>query len=65
MITSKDSVYSVPIGNYCGFVINLSLVVIEADGSRSLMAMNFLCFTGRLTDFSDSELPNSTVIGVT
>ena len=66
VITSKDSVYSVPIGNYCGFVMTLSLMMIDADGSRSLMAMKiFLCFTGRLTEFSDSELPNSTVIGVT
>ena len=57
--------YSVPIGNSWGFVITLSLLVIEANISRSLMAMKiFLCFTERLTKFSDSELPNSTVIGV-
>ena len=50
VITSKYSVYSVPIRNSCGFVINLFLMAIEADGSRSLMAMiSFLCFTGRLT----------------
>ena len=63
---TKDSVYSVPIGNYFGCVITLSLIVIEADGSRSLIAMKIiLCFTGRLTEFSDSELPNSKVIEVT
>ena len=65
IMTSKDSVYSVPIGNCCGVVMTLSLIVIEADGSRSLMAMKiFQCFTGRLTEFSDSELPNSTVMEV-
>ena len=31
VITSKDSVYSVPNGNYCGLVIALSLIMIEAD----------------------------------
>ena len=66
VITSKDSVYSVPIGDSCGFVITLSLMVIETDGSMSLMAMKiFLCLTERLTELSDSELPNSTMIGVT
>ena len=65
VMTSKDSVYTVPIGDSCGFVITLSLIVIEADGSRSLMTMKiFRCFTGRLTEFSDSELPSSTVMGV-
>ena len=64
-MTSKDSVYAVPIGNSRGFVITLSLIVIEVDGSRRLMAMKIVrCFTGRLTEFSDSELPNSTVMGV-
>ena len=48
VITSKYFVYSVPIGNSCGFVITLSLMVVEANGSRSLMAMKkILCFTGR------------------
>ena len=64
-MTSKDSVYAVPIGNSCDFVITLSLIVIETDGSRSLMAMkNFRYFTGRLMEFFDSEFPNSTVMGV-
>ena len=61
VITSKYSMYSVPIRNSCGFVITLSLIVIEADGLRSLMS-KIPCFTGRLTEFSDSELPNATVI---
>ena len=63
VMTSKDSAYAVPIGNFCGFVIILSLIVIEADESRSLMVMKICrCFTGRLTECSDSQLPNSTVI---
>ena len=45
--------------------MTFSLMVIDAEGSKSLIAMKiFLCFTGRFTKFSDSELPNSTVIGV-
>ena len=65
VITSKYSVYSVPIGNSVGLVMTLSLMVIDAERSRSLIARNiFLCFTGRFTEVSDSELPNSTVIGV-
>ena len=36
VMTSKDLVYVVPIGNSCGFVITLSLVVIEADGVNGL-----------------------------
>ena len=65
VMTTKASVYTVPIGNSCGFVITLSLTVIEADGSRSLMAMKiFRYFTGRLMEFFDSEFPNSTVMGV-
>ena len=48
-----------------GLVTTLSLMVIDAEESRSLIARNiFLCFTGRFTEFSDSELPNSAVIGV-
>ena len=40
--------------------MTLSLLVMEAAGSMSLIAMKiFLCFTGRFTEFSDSELPNS------
>ena len=36
------------------------------DGSRSLRAAKILrCFTGRFTELSDSELPNSTVTEVT
>ena len=64
-MTSKDSVYSVPVGNFCRFVMTLSLIVIKADGSRSLMAMKICrCFTRRLMEFSDSKLPSSTVMGV-
>ena len=62
-MTLKDSVYTVPIGKFCGIVITLSLIVMEADGSRSLMMMKiFRCFTSRLTELSDLELPNSTVM---
>ena len=36
------------------------------EGSRILRAANSLrCLTGRFTEFSESELPNSTVTGVT
>ena len=65
VITSNDSMYSVPIGNSRGLVITLSVMAMEANESSSLMAMKiFRYFTGRLTGFSDSELPNSTVIVV-
>ena len=65
VMTSKYSMYSVPIGNSWGLVMTLSLIVIEEEGSRSLIAMKKnLCFTGRFTEFPVSELPNSTVIGV-
>ena len=58
-------VYSVPIGNYSGFVMTFHLIVMEADRSSSLIAMKILqCYTRRFTEFSESELPNSTVIGV-
>ena len=40
-------------GDRCGWIEKF-------DGDK-----DFLCFTGRLTGFSDSELPNSTVIAVT
>ena len=64
-MTSKYSIYSVPIGNSLELVMTLFLMVIDAEGSRRLIARKiFLCFTGRFTEFSDSELPNSTVIGV-
>ena len=37
----------------------------EAAGSRSLITMKiFLSFTRRFTEFSDSELTNSTAMGV-
>ena len=36
----------------------------DSDESRSLRAANSLrCFTGRFTELSDLELPNSTVTG--
>ena len=64
-MTSNNSVYSVSIGNSRGLVMTLFFMVVEVDESSSLMAMEiFRCFTGRFTEFSDSELPNSTVIGV-
>ena len=66
VIMSEDSVYAVPIGNSYGFVVTLSLMVIEVDGSKILMAMKmFLYFIGGLTEFSVSMPPNSMVIGVT
>ena len=66
VIMSKDSVYAVPIENSYGFVVTLSLMVIEVDGSKILMAMKmFLYFTGGLTEFSVSMPPNTTVLGVT
>jgi len=65
VMTSNNSVYSVSIGNSRGLVMTLSFMVMEADGSSSLIAMKiFRCYTGRFTEFSDSELLNSTVIGV-
>ena len=39
VMTSKYSMYSVPIGNSWGLVMTLSLIVIEEEGSRSLIAM--------------------------
>ena len=54
VMISKYSVYSIPIGNCCGFVLTLSLMMMEVDGSS----------TGRFTEFSESELSKSTVIGV-
>ena len=44
----------------------VSLIVMDSDGSRSLRAANSLrYFTGRFTELSNSELPNSMVTGVT
>lgn len=44
----------------------VSLVMMEKEGSRILSAANSLrCFTGRLTEFSESEVPNSMMTGVT
>ena len=64
-MTSKYSVYSVPIGNSWGLVMTLSLMAIDAEESRILIAMKiFLCFTGRFTEFSNSELPNYMVMRV-
>ena len=39
VMTSKYSMYSVPIGNSWGLVMTLSLIVIEEEGSRSLIAL--------------------------
>ena len=64
-MTSNISVYLVPIGNVTKLVVTLSFIVMEAEGSSSLMAIKILrCFTGRFTVFSDSEFLNSSVIGV-
>ena len=41
-MTSNNSVYSVSIGNSRGLVMTLSFMVMEADGSSSLIAMNIL-----------------------
>ena len=55
----------VPIGNSLGWLIVVSLMVMEIDGSKTFKAANnFRCFTGRFTELSESELPNSTVTGV-
>ena len=44
----------------------VSLIVIDSDGSRRLRAVNDIrCFARKFTELSDSELPNSTVTGVT
>ena len=44
--------------------MTLSFMVMESDGSNSFMAKKiFRCFSGKLTEFSDSEILNSTVIG--
>ena len=60
------SVYVVPIGNSPGWLKVVSLILMDRDESRSLRAVKSLrCFTGIFTELSDSELPNSTVTGVT
>ena len=66
LITSKVSVYAVSTGNSLGWLIVVSLMVMEIDGSKTFKAANnFRCFTGRFTELSESELPNSTMAGVT
>ena len=66
LITSKVSVYAVPIGDSPGWLIVVSLMVMEIDGSRIFkVANNFRCFMGRFTELSESELPNFAVTGVT
>ena len=63
---SNVFVYLVPIGIYPGRLMVMSLIMMDGEGSRSLRAANNLrCFTGRFTKLSDSELPNSTLTGVT
>ena len=65
VMTSNNSVYSIPIGNSRRLVITLSLMVMEVNGSSILTTKKICrCFIGRFTEFFDSELPNSTVIGV-
>ena len=42
------------------------LIVMDIDGSKSLRAANNVrCFTGKCTQLFESELPNSTVTGMT
>ena len=51
----KFSVYTVPIGNYPGWLKVVSLIVMDRDGSRSLRTTNSLrCFTERFTELLDS-----------
>ena len=62
---SNLSVYSVPSGNSTGLVMTLSFIVMETEGSSSLMTIEILrCFTRKFTVLSDLELPNSTLIAV-
>ena len=64
VITSNASVYSVPIGDSTGLVMILSFMVMEVEGSSSLMVIKTLrYFTRRFTVFYNLELPNSTMIG--
>ena len=65
VMTWNVSVYSVAMGSSRGWVINLSPIVMVADGSISLIVVNILRYlTGRFTVFSESEVPNSMVNGV-
>jgi len=65
VMTSNNSVYSVPIGNSRGLVMTLTFMVMKVNGSSILTTKKiFRYFIGRVTEFFDSELPNSTVIGV-
>ena len=57
--------YAVSTGNSLGWLIVVSLMVIEIDVSKTFKAANNIrCFTGTFTELSESELPNSTVTGV-
>ena len=54
------------IGDSPGWFKVVSLIVMDRDGSKHLRAAKSLrCFAGRFTELSDSELPNSTVTGMT
>ena len=65
-MTANDSVYYMPIGNSSGWLMILSPMLIVADGSRSLnTAKSLRCLTEIFTVFSELELPNSMVIGMT
>ena len=65
MMTVKDSMYPIPIGNYQGWLILLSPPLIVADGSRSLIAAkNLRRLNGVFTVLTESELPNSMITGV-
>ena len=53
---------SVSIGDSTGLVVTLYLLAMDTEGLICLMAMKILrCFTGRFTELSESELPNSMV----
>lgn len=59
------SVYSSSIEKSLGWLMMVSLIVIDTKRSKTLIAVNiFLCFTTRLTVLSDSVEPNSMVAEV-
>lgn len=63
--TWKIYVYSVPIGNSPEWLMMVLLIMMERDWSKNLRATNNVrYFTGRFTELSISELPNSMMTGV-
>ena len=66
VITLNLLVYVVPMWNSTGWLMVVSLIVIDIEGSRSFSTTNSVrYFAGRFTKVSESELPNSMVTGVT